>query len=126
MTGDWEQTLTSIDIWKGVSDNYKCNPIYIICVLLVFGSCAFVRVVGVRPPPPPFKAYLAFHRFVSGISPLLSTNMGDNNSVYTKAESDAHHRRGYQACDPCRKRKVKCDLGSMGPFLFLFLVLWPD
>jgi Fungal Zn(2)-Cys(6) binuclear cluster domain len=23
------------------------------------------------------------------------------------------HRRGYQACDPCRKRKVKCDLGSM-------------
>ncbi|KAL2701055.1 hypothetical protein AAEP93_007874 [Penicillium crustosum] len=39
--------------------------------------------------------------------------MGDNNSVYTKAESDAHHRRGYQACDPCRKRKVKCDLGSV-------------
>ncbi|XHG04565.1 hypothetical protein AWENTII_007825 [Aspergillus wentii] len=25
----------------------------------------------------------------------------------------AHHRRGYQACDPCRKRKVKCDLGSV-------------
>lgn len=23
------------------------------------------------------------------------------------------HRRGYQACDPCRKRKVRCDLGSM-------------
>ncbi|KAJ5399947.1 hypothetical protein N7465_010436 [Penicillium sp. CMV-2018d] len=39
--------------------------------------------------------------------------MGDNNSVYSKAESDAHHRRGYQACDPCRKRKVKCDLGSV-------------
>ncbi|CAI7645429.1 unnamed protein product [Penicillium viridicatum] len=38
--------------------------------------------------------------------------MGDNNSVYSKAESDAHHRRGYQACDPCRKRKVKCDLGT--------------
>ncbi|CRL26142.1 Fungal transcriptional regulatory protein, N-terminal [Penicillium camemberti] len=39
--------------------------------------------------------------------------MGDNNTIYTKAESDAHHRRGYQACDPCRKRKVKCDLGSV-------------
>ncbi|CAI7593369.1 unnamed protein product [Penicillium glandicola] len=39
--------------------------------------------------------------------------MGDNNSAYSKAESDAHHRRGYQACDPCRKRKVKCDLGSV-------------
>ncbi|KAG0161310.1 hypothetical protein PDIDSM_8844 [Penicillium digitatum] len=38
--------------------------------------------------------------------------MGDS-SVYSKAESDAHHRRGYQACDPCRKRKVKCDLGSV-------------
>ncbi|EEQ89924.2 C6 transcription factor [Blastomyces dermatitidis ER-3] len=23
------------------------------------------------------------------------------------------HRRGYQACDPCRKRKVRCDLGSV-------------
>ncbi|KAJ5120347.1 uncharacterized protein N7515_009735 [Penicillium bovifimosum] len=39
--------------------------------------------------------------------------MGDNNGAYSKAESDAHHRRGYQACDPCRKRKVKCDLGSV-------------
>ncbi|KAJ5250267.1 hypothetical protein N7489_000677 [Penicillium chrysogenum] len=39
--------------------------------------------------------------------------MGDNNSAYTKSESDVHHRRGYQACDPCRKRKVKCDLGSV-------------
>ncbi|OJJ77193.1 hypothetical protein ASPBRDRAFT_190523 [Aspergillus brasiliensis CBS 101740] len=25
----------------------------------------------------------------------------------------SQHRRGYQACDPCRKRKVKCDLGSV-------------
>lgn len=28
------------------------------------------------------------------------------------AAAAAAHRRGYQACDPCRKRKVKCDLGS--------------
>ncbi|KAL4802120.1 hypothetical protein BDV18DRAFT_164295 [Aspergillus unguis] len=27
--------------------------------------------------------------------------------------SNNQHRRGYQACDPCRKRKVKCDLGSV-------------
>ncbi|RDW63145.1 Zn(II)2Cys6 transcription factor domain-containing protein [Aspergillus mulundensis] len=27
--------------------------------------------------------------------------------------SNTQHRRGYQACDPCRKRKVKCDLGSV-------------
>ena len=25
------------------------------------------------------------------------------------------HRRGYQACQPCRQRKVKCDLGSRLP-----------
>lgn len=24
-------------------------------------------------------------------------------------------RRGYQACDPCRRRKVKCDFGSKSP-----------
>lgn len=28
-------------------------------------------------------------------------------------QEQRYHRRGYQACDPCRKRKVKCDLGSM-------------
>lgn len=30
------------------------------------------------------------------------------------------HRRGYQACDPCRKRKVKCDLGSTYIYFFHF------
>jgi hypothetical protein len=35
------------------------------------------------------------------------------NSQSQKSPSpQAQHRRGYQACDPCRKRKVKCDLGS--------------
>jgi hypothetical protein len=28
-------------------------------------------------------------------------------------ENRAPHRRGYQACQRCRERKVKCDLGSM-------------
>jgi len=32
----------------------------------------------------------------------------------------SQHRRGYQACDPCRKRKVKCDLGSMFLVFFSF------
>ncbi|KAL3459071.1 hypothetical protein BJX64DRAFT_291612 [Aspergillus heterothallicus] len=43
------------------------------------------------------------------------------NGLYSREDSarrspspaNAHHRRGYQACDPCRKRKVKCDLGSV-------------
>lgn len=33
------------------------------------------------------------------------------------------HRRGYQACDPCRKRKVKCDLGSMSLSLWYLPLL---
>lgn len=28
----------------------------------------------------------------------------------------SQHRRGYQACDPCRRRKVKCNLGSKTPW----------
>jgi Fungal Zn(2)-Cys(6) binuclear cluster domain len=38
----------------------------------------------------------------------------------TKQESTPprdQHRRGYQACDPCRKRKVKCDLGSASTYI---------
>ncbi|KAJ5587498.1 uncharacterized protein N7459_003263 [Penicillium hispanicum] len=31
----------------------------------------------------------------------------------TSPSPASQHRRGYQACDPCRKRKVKCDLGSV-------------
>ncbi len=33
------------------------------------------------------------------------------------------HRRGYQACDPCRRRKVKCDLGSMSAYILVLLML---
>ncbi|CAG8051871.1 unnamed protein product [Penicillium olsonii] len=37
-----------------------------------------------------------------------------NSGLHGKSEAnDTQHRRGYQACDPCRKRKVKCDLGSV-------------
>ena len=37
-------------------------------------------------------------------------NGSENNDPSSQQQ---HHRRGYQACDPCRRRKVKCDLGSM-------------
>ncbi|KAL1863409.1 zinc finger transcriptional activator [Paecilomyces lecythidis] len=40
-----------------------------------------------------------------------------NNGLYSEDSKSLspqpQHRRGYQACDPCRKRKVKCDLGSV-------------
>lgn len=46
-----------------------------------------------------------------------------NSGLDGKSEAnDAHHRRGYQACDPCRKRKVKCDLGSMSTFHLIYFV----
>ncbi|PYH43777.1 Zn(II)2Cys6 transcription factor domain-containing protein [Aspergillus saccharolyticus JOP 1030-1] len=47
--------------------------------------------------------------------PLYSHN-GQNHhtrSPSPQSQSQSQHRRGYQACDPCRKRKVKCDLGSV-------------
>ncbi|WEW61126.1 zinc finger transcriptional activator [Emydomyces testavorans] len=34
-------------------------------------------------------------------------------SPHRSPSPPSQHRRGYQACDPCRKRKVKCDLGSV-------------
>jgi Fungal Zn(2)-Cys(6) binuclear cluster domain len=37
-------------------------------------------------------------------------DVGDNRQESSSARD--LHRRIYQACDPCRKRKVKCDLGS--------------
>ncbi|KAJ5370654.1 uncharacterized protein N7496_006746 [Penicillium cataractarum] len=41
------------------------------------------------------------------------TNSAANDSRKSPSPSAPQHRRGYQACDPCRKRKVKCDLGSV-------------
>lgn len=41
------------------------------------------------------------------------TNSAADASRKSPSPSAPQHRRGYQACDPCRKRKVKCDLGSM-------------
>lgn len=45
----------------------------------------------------------------------VSLNNGsydDSNRELRSETPPTQHRRGYQACDPCRKRKVKCDLGS--------------
>ncbi|KAL4920545.1 hypothetical protein BDW62DRAFT_198850 [Aspergillus aurantiobrunneus] len=37
----------------------------------------------------------------------------DTSARRSSSPPNTQHRRGYQACDPCRKRKVKCDLGSV-------------
>ena len=44
-------------------------------------------------------------------SPCVSADVEDTKEEQTPQRDQ--HRRGYQACDPCRKRKVKCDLGSV-------------
>ncbi|KAL4998693.1 hypothetical protein BDV10DRAFT_166635, partial [Aspergillus recurvatus] len=53
---------------------------------------------------------------------MMETHGGQqDNGLYSRETSarrsptptSTQHRRGYQACDPCRKRKVKCDLGSV-------------
>ncbi|OXV08517.1 hypothetical protein Egran_03713 [Elaphomyces granulatus] len=55
-------------------------------------------------------------------SPCLDGASQPNKSFYPQdnlstlrspSPPPSQHRRGYQACDPCRKRKVKCDLGSV-------------
>ncbi|EAW13183.1 Zn(II)2Cys6 transcription factor domain-containing protein [Aspergillus clavatus NRRL 1] len=44
----------------------------------------------------------------------LQEDLYSQNGQSQKSPSpQPQHRRGYQACDPCRKRKVKCDLGSV-------------
>ncbi|KAA8652693.1 hypothetical protein EYZ11_007961 [Aspergillus tanneri] len=50
--------------------------------------------------------------------PLSSSSVNDQDTgpyLPDQKSPSLHpqHRRGYQACDPCRKRKVKCDLGSV-------------
>ncbi|KAE8386725.1 hypothetical protein BDV23DRAFT_138644 [Aspergillus alliaceus] len=51
---------------------------------------------------------------------MAASNAQPDNGLYTQNSQSQKspspqpsHRRGYQACDPCRKRKVKCDLGSV-------------
>jgi hypothetical protein len=42
--------------------------------------------------------------------------MASSASPTSKA-SQAQHTRTYQACIPCRRRKVRCDLGPVGRYL---------
>lgn len=54
-------------------------------------------------------------------APTLQTSHSEESVYYSQSGQSSQkspspqpqHRRGYQACDPCRKRKVKCDLGSV-------------
>ena len=64
---------------------------------------------------PGYKAQGAY--MASGIPNEQQAYLADGNYATTTRSSTSPppvaHRRGYQACDACRKRKVRCDLGSM-------------
>ena len=59
-----------------------------------------------RPSAAPF----AGASVASPSQPSLS-EIGSNDAAAVGGEK--HHKRGYQACIPCRKRKVRCDLGPI-------------
>lgn len=46
-------------------------------------------------------------------SSSTTTTTASNPAPPTAAQPAAQHKRVYQACIPCRRRKVRCDLGSV-------------
>ena len=42
-----------------------------------------------------------------------NTGLTQPDSQSAQLSASAHHKRVYQACIPCRRRKVRCDLGSV-------------
>ena len=55
-------------------------------------------------PPLPANNSVDAHAYKNSSSPEPGNNQGAQGKP---------HRRGYQACQNCRNRKVRCDLGSM-------------
>lgn len=98
-----------------------------------WASLQFDLELSQSTPPPNLTqqprlgtASLCDQQLTSDRSPIKMTTDGQplgHAASYEAAEFEDikqestpardQHRRGYQACDPCRKRKVKCDLGSM-------------
>lgn len=58
------------------------------------------------PPPPPTAAATAMPN-------NANSNTSDPNTPAGAGGAGAQHKRVYQACIPCRRRKVRCDLGSV-------------
>ncbi|KAK4154195.1 hypothetical protein C8A00DRAFT_42997 [Chaetomidium leptoderma] len=63
---------------------------------------------GPAPPPPP-----SARGGGAGSGPGASAGTPSSQSAALQAQLAAQHKRVYQACIPCRRRKVRCDLGSV-------------
>ncbi|OAG44442.1 hypothetical protein AYO21_01438 [Fonsecaea monophora] len=72
-----------------------------------FGSALPAMAYNAHPQLPSNNA-IHSNTFKDSTSPEPS----DNNATQVPREGKPH-RRGYQACQRCRERKVKCDLGSV-------------
>jgi len=48
----------------------------------------------------------------AGFKSTASSSPEPSESISAQPRESRPHRRGYQACQRCRERKVKCDLGS--------------
>jgi len=82
------------------------------------GKIGYLGDVELLSITNPYPVYMAF----DAVRPA-SSQEGARASDYQESSSPepredgtnppSRHRRGYQACQHCRDRKVKCDLGSM-------------
>jgi len=58
-----------------------------------------------HPPPPSARG--------GGAGSGPGASEGTPSSLSAQQAQQAQHKRVYQACIPCRRRKVRCDLGSV-------------
>lgn len=65
---------------------------------------------GPAPPPPPSRGGGGGG---AGSGPGPGGSAGTPSSQSGPLSQQAQHKRVYQACIPCRRRKVRCDLGSV-------------
>ena len=89
----------------------------IILSLIVAQTPPHLHVASLSRPLP------LFHRAVRLTSKMSTTTShypihpdssnGSHDSPSVQQSQQAQHKRVYQACIPCRRRKVKCDLGSV-------------
>ena len=132
-----QQEKTEFPIPESYSVPLLCNP-FITIAFILYGAIhsswhpphrflpATSLCIG-YPPPTPDHLRLSPHHLccccpsnsMAAGSARPSAGVYSQNGNTPRSQSPpapSHHRRGYQACDPCRKRKVKCDLGSTLPF----------
>ncbi|KAK0621424.1 hypothetical protein B0T17DRAFT_534001 [Bombardia bombarda] len=68
---------------------------------------------GSAPPQTPSGAGTGTSGSASASGPPASGGPGSGSGSQAGGGLSSQHKRVYQACIPCRRRKVRCDLGSV-------------